>query len=208
VIASVIVSVIVSVIASAAGAGGAAAAQPSADAGRPDAAVARRVDSLVTAFRAVSGAPGVAVAVARAGDTDPLVVAAGVADLDHQVPVRPETVFQLGSVTKQVTAAVVLQLVEAGRVRPDDAVGGHLAALPAAWRRVTVRQLLNHTSGTPSYADAGGRWTRRWAEPRPPDSLVALTAGEAMLAAPGARWRYNNTGHVFGVRRHAAARRG
>jgi CubicO group peptidase (beta-lactamase class C family) len=113
------------------------------------------------------------------------------------VPVRPETVFQLGSVTKQVTAAVVLQLVEAGRVRLDDAVGDHLPALPAAWRPVTVRQLLNHTSGIPSYTDAGGRWTRRWAEPLPPDSLVALTAGEAMLAAPGARWRYNNTGYVL-----------
>jgi CubicO group peptidase (beta-lactamase class C family) len=182
----------------AAGTGGAAAAQQPPDAARPDStAVARRVDSLVAAFRAASGAPGVAVAVARAGDTVPLVVAAGVADLDHQVPVRPETVFQLGSVTKQVTAAVVLQLVEAGRVRLDDAIGDHLPALPAAWRTVTVRQLLNHTSGIPSYTDAGERWTRRWAAALPPDSLVALTAGDAMLAAPGARWRYNNTGYVL-----------
>jgi CubicO group peptidase (beta-lactamase class C family) len=139
-------------------------------------ALPRRVDSLVTAFREASGAPGVSVAVLRTG-TAPILATAGMADLDHEVPVHPATVFQTGSVTKQVTAALVLQLVDSGRIRLEDTIGTQLPGLPAAWRGVTVGQLLNHTSGIPSFTDLGARWTRRWSEALPPDSLVAMTAG-------------------------------
>jgi CubicO group peptidase (beta-lactamase class C family) len=136
------------------------------------------------------------VAVLRTG-TPPILATAGLADLDHAVPVHPATVFQTGSVTKQVTAALVLQLVDTGRVRLADPIGTHLPTLPAAWRGVTVGQLLDHTSGIPSYTDTGARWTRRWAEPLPPDSLVAMTAQDALTFAPGTRWKYNNTGYLL-----------
>jgi CubicO group peptidase (beta-lactamase class C family) len=154
----------------------AAAAEPrsAADDGAR-AALPRRIDSLVAAFHIASGAPGVSVAVLRTG-TPPILATAGLADLDHAVPVHPATVFQTGSVTKQVTAALVLQLVDTGRVRLADPIGTHLPTLPAAWGGVTVGQLLDRTSGIPSYTDTGARWTRRWAEPLPPDSLVAMTA--------------------------------
>src|SRR5205814_1519157 len=85
---------------------------------------------------------------------------------------------------------------EQGKVKLDDTIGMHLLTLPAAWRGVTVRQLLNHTSGIPSYTDIGPRWLRRWGEEMPPDTLVALTANDSMWFKPGTSWRYDNSGYV------------
>jgi CubicO group peptidase (beta-lactamase class C family) len=66
-----------------------------------------------------------------------------------------------------------------------------------AWRGVRLRQLLNHTSGIPSYTDTGERWTRRLGEDMTPDSLVAMTARDSMSFRPGTGWRYDNTGYVL-----------
>ncbi len=162
----------------------------------PGAGVVRaRVDSLARAFIASSGAPGVSVEVVRGRDT--LVRAGyGLADLEQRVPASAATVYRIGSITKQFTAAGVLRLVEQRKVALDDSIGAYLPTLPAAWRRVTVRQLLNHTSGIPSYTDVGERWRRRWGEAMTTDTLVALTAGDSLWFAPGTKWRYDNTGYV------------
>ncbi len=158
--------------------------------------VRARVDSLARAFVAAAGAPGVSVQVVRGRDT--LVKAGyGLADLEQRVPATAAAVYRIGSITKQFTAAGVLRLVEAHRVALDDSIGGHLPALPATWRRVTVRQLLNHTSGIPSYTDVGERWRRRWGESMSTDTLVALTARDSLWFAPGTQWRYDNTGYVI-----------
>jgi CubicO group peptidase (beta-lactamase class C family) len=61
---------------------------------------------------------------------------------------------------------------------------------------VKIRQLLNHTSGIPSYTDLGESWAKRWGEYMSPDTLVALTANKPMDFAPGTGWRYDNTGYV------------
>jgi CubicO group peptidase (beta-lactamase class C family) len=61
---------------------------------------------------------------------------------------------------------------------------------------VTVTQLLNHTSGVPSYTSLGASWARRWGEEMSPDTLVALTAGKPLDFPPGTQWRYNNSGYV------------
>lgn len=162
----------------------------------PAATVAKTVDSLAKAWVAARGSPGLSIAVLRGRDT--LVFNGwGLADLENEVPATARTVYQIGSVTKQFTSVAVMQEVERGRVRLDDSIGTYLPTLPAAWRGVTVRQLLNHTSGIPSYTNLGPRWARRWGEEMPPDSLVALTANEAMDFAPGAQYRYNNTGYVL-----------
>src|SRR5262245_59791063 len=120
------------------------------------AVVARVTDSLAKAFLAARGAPGVSIAVIRGRDT--LVLGGwGKADLENDVPATPRTVYRIGSITKQFTSSAVMQFVEQGKVRLDDSIGAHLTTLPAAWRRVTVRQLLNHTSGIPSYTNIGPR---------------------------------------------------
>jgi D-alanyl-D-alanine carboxypeptidase len=159
------------------------------------AVVARIADSLATDFLAKRGAPGMSIAVVRGRDT--LVMRGwGKADLENDVPATAATVYRIGSVTKQFTSARVMQLVEQGQLALDDAIGTHLPNLPAAWRAVTVRQLLNHTGGVPSYTNIGPRWVRRWGEEMTPDTLVALTAGDTMWFAPGSKWSYDNTGYV------------
>ena len=159
------------------------------------AALRRTVDSLGNAFVASKEAPGVSIVVTKGRDT--LVSQGyGVSDLENNVPATPHTVYRIGSITKQFTSASVMQLVEAGRVKLDDSIGAYLPNLPARWRPATIRQLLNHTSGIPSYTDIGPRWLKRIGEPMTPDSLVALTANDTLTFAPGTGWRYDNSGYV------------
>jgi D-alanyl-D-alanine carboxypeptidase len=159
------------------------------------AALTRRLDSAVVAWLAAGESPSVSVAVVRGRDTL-LVRAYGKANLEWDAAATPATVYRTGSVTKQFTAALVLQLVDSGRVRLDDAIATHLPAVPARWRAVTVRQLLNHTSGIRSYTSTpAGR--RRFAEDLPPDTLVMTTAGDSLEFAPGSAWNYNNTGYLL-----------
>ncbi len=158
--------------------------------------VRERVDSLARAFVASSEAPGVSVAVIRAGRDTVVFAGYGEADLENDVPATPATVYRIGSITKQFTAAAVMRLVERGSVRLGDSIGKYLPDLPRAWHVVKVRQLLNHTSGIPSYTDLGESWAKRWGEHMSPDTLVALTAHEPMDFPPGTGWRYDNTGYV------------
>jgi D-alanyl-D-alanine carboxypeptidase len=77
-----------------------------------------------------------------------------------------------------------------------DPIGKHLTGLPAAWQPVTLRQLLNHTSGIPSYTGSP-RWRPRMGERMSPDTIALITAIDTMDFAPGAKWSYNNTGYVL-----------
>ncbi|MEO7041114.1 MAG: serine hydrolase domain-containing protein [Gemmatimonadaceae bacterium] len=173
----------------------AASATISAQTPTAKATVARIVDSLAKDFIATNGAPGVSIAVVRGRDT--LVMNGwGLADLENNVPATAQSVYEIGSLTKQFTASAVMQLVEQQRVKLDDSIGTYLSTLPAAWRVVTVRELLNHTSGIPSYTDVGQRWIRRWGEEMTPDTLVALTASDSMMFKPGTSWRYDNSGYI------------
>jgi len=89
--------------------------------------------------------PGLALAVARNGKIIK-VRGYGVANLEHDVPVTPDTVFELASVTKQFTATAIMLLVEEGKVQLDDQVAWHLPRAPETWKAITVRHLLTHTS--------------------------------------------------------------
>lgn len=165
--------------------------------GLPAPEVVRRVaDSLAKSFVTERGSPGVAIAVVRGKDTLAL-QAYGMADLENEIPATARSAFRIGSVTKQFAAAAVMQLVETGKVKVDDPIGGYLPTLPEAWKPVTVRQLLNHTSGIPSYTSLGPVWAARWGEEMVPDTIVALTAKKPMDFAPGTKWSYNNSGYVI-----------
>src|SRR5437763_16625457 len=93
---------------------------------------------------------GISVAVARDGQ----VVFArgyGMANVEHSVAVTPETVFHIASISKNILAAVVLQLVDEGKLQLDDDVTRYVAEAPTHGHHVTVRQLLDHTSGIYSF---------------------------------------------------------
>ncbi|MBA3406273.1 MAG: beta-lactamase family protein [Gemmatimonadaceae bacterium] len=121
-------------------------AAPAPPAIRSDTALARRIDSVVTALLPARLIPGAAVAVIR---HDTLVYAAGfgVASLATGAPVSAGTVFQIASLTKPFTAMAILMLVEEGKVALDDPAARYLSWLPAKYAQVTVRQLLTHSSG-------------------------------------------------------------
>ena len=154
------------------------------------------MDSLVSAE--VKGTPiaGLAIAVVRGRDTI-LARGWGFADIENEVPVTTASIFRIGSITKQFTSSAIMQLVEKGRLSLDDTLAALLPNMPTTWRKVTLRHLLNHTSGIPSYTDIGQRWEGRWREDMVPDSIVGLVTGDTLNFAPGSKWRYNNTGYVL-----------
>ena len=155
-----------------------------------------RMDSLISAE--VKGTPiaGLAFAVVKGRDTI-LARGWGFADVENEVPVTTASVFRIGSITKQFTSSAIMQLVEKGRLSLDDTLGALLPNMPVTWRKVTLRQLLNHTSGIPNYTDIGPRWVRRWRDDMTPDSIVGFVTGDTLNFAPGSKWRYTNTGYVL-----------
>jgi CubicO group peptidase (beta-lactamase class C family) len=153
-------------------------------------------DSLARDFVARGESPSVSIAVIRGADTI-AIAAYGTADLEQGLAATPQSVYRIGSVTKQYTAAAVMQLIEQGAMALDDSIARHLDSLPAAWRPVTVRQLLNHTSGIPSYTALGPEWVTRWGEEMTPRTIIGLVADKPMDFAPGTKWDYNNTGYIL-----------
>jgi CubicO group peptidase (beta-lactamase class C family) len=152
-----------------------------------------RVDALFTAF-AEPGGPGAAVVVAR-GDSIVFARGYGLADVEHGIGVTPSTSFRLASVTKQFTAAAILTLVEAGKLRLDDRVGDVLDDVPVYARDVRVRHLLAHTSGIPDYevllADGDGP------QLKDRDVLTLLRQAKKLYFSPGTSWRYSNSGYAL-----------
>ncbi|MGZ4789097.1 MAG: serine hydrolase domain-containing protein [Terriglobales bacterium] len=155
--------------------------------------VSSKVDDYVAAEMKAEQSPGVALAIVKNGTIVKL-KGYGFANLEHMVPVHPDTIFQSGSVGKQFTAAGVLMLVEQGAVGLDDPIGKYFENAPAAWNNIKVRSLLSHTSGIPDYESAHSLDLRRdytedellkFAETLPPDF------------APGTKWKYSNTGYVL-----------
>jgi CubicO group peptidase (beta-lactamase class C family) len=167
----------------------------------PLTAQARRAD-LVRTIDSIGGAPvkagrvaAMAVAVVKGRDTL-LYKAYGFADLENRVAATPQSVFRIGSVTKQFTSAAVMQLVEQGKLSLDDDITKYLPQVPTHGRKVLVRHLLNHTSGIPSYTDVPefGRVSRL---DLPHDSLLAVIAKDSLQFEPGSHVYYNNTGYFI-----------
>ncbi len=154
------------------------------------------IDSLARAFVADGPVAGVSVAVVKGRDT--IVMSGyGYADIENEVPATASTVYRIGSITKQFTAAAIMRLVEQGKLALDDTLAKILPTAPAAWSRIALRQLLNHTSGIRSYTNVGQRWRRRYREDMSPDTIVGLVRDDTLEFTPGTQWRYNNTGYVL-----------
>jgi len=122
----------------------------------------------------------------------------GLADLEARTPITPDSVFRLGSITKQFTAAIVLQLVQEGRLSLDDPVAKFLPGYPEPGASATVRQLLNHTVGIQSYTNIPG-WMveENTARPHTTEELIAHFRDLPAPSRPGQAWAYNNSGYVL-----------
>jgi CubicO group peptidase (beta-lactamase class C family) len=140
-------------------------------------------------------APGAAVLVVH-NNTVLLRKGFGMANLELKVPVDPAQVFRIGSITKQFTAVAILQLVEAGKIKLDDDISAYIPDFPPAGHKVTIAQLLNQTSGLPSYTDEKA-WLETWRRDLKPDDLLAFTKGKPLLFNPGTDWAYSNTNYIL-----------
>jgi CubicO group peptidase (beta-lactamase class C family) len=140
--------------------------------------------------------PGAAVIVVRDGRTL-YRGARGMADLEMGVPLQPDMVFRLGSITKQFTAVAVLILAEEGKLSLRDPIEKHLPGYPAQGHVISIEHLLTHTSGIQSYTDMPGWMTGRILTPMSVDELVDGFKKEPMQFAPGTRWAYNNSAYVL-----------
>jgi CubicO group peptidase (beta-lactamase class C family) len=115
----------------------------------------------------------------------------GLANVEHQVQVKPETIFQSGSVGKQFTATAVMMLVEAGKIGLDDKVCKYFTNAPKTWADIKVRHLLTHTSGLGDYP-SDFDFRRDYTE----DQLLANVMATPLASAPGEKWSYSNLGYV------------
>jgi CubicO group peptidase (beta-lactamase class C family) len=155
----------------------------------------QRADSLVYIYLAESRAPSAAFAVIRGNDT--LAYGAhGLADVEAWRAPTAATIYEIGSNTKQFTSAAIMRLVEQGKVKLDDDLSKYVPQFPLQGRKVSIHQLLNHTSGIHSYTSSPG-WQKTWSDVLSPDAIVKFVAADTFDFAPGTAYRYNNTGYVL-----------
>lgn len=116
----------------------------------------------------------------------------GVANLEWNVPVTKDTVFEIGSITKQFTAACILMLAQDGKLSLDDKISQHLKNTPASWSNVTVRHLLTHTSGITNYTGLDGfELTRHLTQ----EQFIQKLGSYPLSFQPGDAWSYCNSGY-------------
>jgi len=155
-------------------------------------ALERALDRLVAA-----GVPG-AIALQRDGERQ-WHTTAGVADLKTQEPIRARDRFRIGSITKAYVSTVALQLVAEKRLALDDSVDRWLPGLVPNGAAISLRQLMNHTSGLPEYIDLPFylQLLRDRSKTWPPLKLVRRAVARPPLFAPGTGWSYSNTNYIL-----------
>jgi CubicO group peptidase (beta-lactamase class C family) len=158
---------------------------PASAADQPDS-----VDAYVHAEMAKQHIPGLALLVSRGGQ----VIRAegyGMANVELQVPVKPETIFQSGSMGKQFTATAVMMLVEEGKIGLDDPITKYFPDAPTEWKQVTIRELLSHTAGFTDYPkdfDMRKDYTEA--------QLLRMVERLPLAYRPGTSWGYSNLGYL------------
>ncbi len=158
---------------------------------RAQAAIATKVDDYVKAEMQRQHIPGLSLAVVKDGQII-LAKGYGFANVEHQVPVKPETIFQSGSMGKQFTATAVMMLVEAGKLSLSDPITKFFSDAPDGWKNITVRHLLTHTAGTTDYP-RDFDFRHDYSE----DELLKRAEAIPLSFQPGEKWSYSNLGYVL-----------
>ena len=155
-----------------------------------------RLDSIVRAL--VVDLPLASASVAVLERQDTLILAAyGYADIENRVRASPQTVYHIGSITKQFTAAAILQQVDLGTLSLDDDFTRYVPELSSRRKRITIRQLLNHTSGLKDFSDLGDRFLTARLADLPQRDVLQLVHDIPFGSEPGTTWRYSNAGYYL-----------
>jgi CubicO group peptidase (beta-lactamase class C family) len=155
--------------------------------------LAAAVDAIMQPFS--PDGPGAAVIVVKHGQVL-LRSAYGLANLETRTPMRPDMVFEIGSVTKQLTSTAILMLVEEHKLSLDDDIRKYLPEFPDKGVPITIEHLLTHTSGIKDYT-SDPKWPSLWRQDLTPAQVVDLVKDAPLDFAPGSRWSYDNTGYTL-----------
>jgi D-alanyl-D-alanine carboxypeptidase len=162
---------------------------------RADQALDRALERYVASE---GGPPAIAVVVQRHGR--PVLHAAGTSEVGTNVAPRIDDHVRVASVAKAFSGAVALSVVADGKLDLDDTIGEVRPDLPDAWSRVTLRQLLQHTSGIPDFSQTeafGNALRASLLDPPPPVELLSFVADEPLLFRPGSRYQYSNSDNII-----------
>jgi D-alanyl-D-alanine carboxypeptidase len=150
-----------------------------------------KIDKFVRAEMATHHIPGVALTVIQNGKRTKT-GAYGFANLEWNIPVTRDTAFEIGSVTKQFTAAGIMLLQQDGKLSVDDLISKHLKETPASWSGIKIRHLLAHTSGIKSYTGLDGfELTKHLKQ----EQFIRAIGAYPLEFKPGNSWKYCNTGY-------------
>ena len=157
------------------------------------------IDTFVQTEMGREHVPGIAVGIYSRGKVL-LAKGYGMSNVELSVPVKPETVFQSGSVGKQFAAAAMMLLVEDGKVSLDDSITKYFTDAPAAWKPILIKNLLSHTSGLPEYetperTGRGAAFDTRMDFTE--DDFVKKIEALPIENAPGDKWNYRNTNYLL-----------
>lgn len=145
--------------------------------------------------------PGIQVSISCPGEENPRDFVSGTTTIDGAMSVKPENLFQIGSETKSFTSVILLKLEADGILSINDPIGKWLPNISPDWKNITIKQLLNHTSGIFNYAETDEFWSieknsgfkKQWA----PDELINLVVNKSAYFKPGKGWHYSNTNYVL-----------
>ena len=152
---------------------------------------ADQIDDYIRAQMQASRLPGLSLVIVEDGKVTKI-GGYGLADVARRTPATPETVFKIGSVSKQFIATAIMLLAQDGRLRVDDPVSRHLDGTPATWQPMTIRHLLTHTGGLVRESPAFEPMKAK------PDREVITAAYHLPLRfPPGSKWEYSNLGYFM-----------
>jgi CubicO group peptidase (beta-lactamase class C family) len=167
---------------------------PAKPAALDSASLQKKVDELLDAHVSVNSFSG---SVLLAAGGKPLVKKGyGYANVEWRIPNAPDTKFRVGSITKQFTSMLIMQLRELGKVKLEDSVCIYVAPCPDAWKPVTIHHLLTHTSGIPTYTGIAA-WREVNMVPKTVDQIIAFFRDLPLQWTPGDKYAYNNSGYFL-----------
>ncbi len=143
-----------------------------------------------------SDGPGCAALVAYKGEII-YIKAFGLANIENGVPMKPDMIFRIGSITKQFTAIAILRLMEQGKLDLQDELTKYIPDYPVNGKKITIEHLLTHTSGIKSYTDMEEFNAAVQGKDMKVDELIAFFKNKPMDFDPGTNWKYNNSGYVL-----------
>lgn len=155
-----------------------------------------KLDLYVRAQMQAQHLPGLSLAVVKDGKVARS-QAYGLANLELQVPATTQTVYEIGSISKQIAANAIMLLVEEGKVRLDDPIAKYIDGTPPAWSAITVRHVVTHTAGLADFdsGNIGFSYRREYT----PAEFIELVAKQPLQFTPGERWNYTNAFPLLGM---------